>query len=170
MDITELILRDHHDQRHLFALLDDVDRSDSASLATIWEQLAILLEVHAAAEEEHFYPALLGVGSGATDAEDPEEETQDAITDHNDIRGGVAAAGRHDVGGAEWWDAVARTRAANSDHMGEEERQALADFRRHADLETRHDLGVAFARYEAEHAGGITATNEDADDYIADRT
>ena len=50
--------------------------------------------------------------------------------------------------------------------MGEEERQALADFRQEADLKVRHDLGVAFARFEAAHAGGIDAPDRDPDRYV----
>lgn len=170
MDITSLILEDHHEQRRMFALLDDVDRRDADTLAPIWQRLCILLEVHAAAEEELFYPLLLDVGAGATDADDAEEETRDAITDHNSIRAAIAEAARHDVGSDAWWEGVAATREANSKHMGEEERQALADFRRHADLSKRQELGVAFAAYEARHADGVDATDQDADDYIARHT
>src|SRR6056297_1298237 len=126
MDITSLILEDHHEQRRMFAILDDVDRDDTQTLSAVWRRLCILLEVHA-----------------------------------------VAEAARHDVGSEGWWKGVARTRAANSDHMGEEERQALADFRRHADLATRQELGVAFAAYEARHADGVTSRNRDPDEYIA---
>ncbi len=49
--------------------------------------------------------------------------------------------------------------------MGEEERESLADFRRHACLQLRHDLAVQFAAFEAEHAGGIQARDRDVDDY-----
>ena len=98
MDITELILSDHHEQRRMFALLDDVDREDTETLAAVWRRLCILLEVHAAAEEELFYPRLLDVGSGAGDADSADEETKDAIGDHNDIRAGIAHAAEHAVG------------------------------------------------------------------------
>jgi hypothetical protein len=48
--------------------------------------------------------------------------------------------GRHPVDSDAWWHAVAQARQANDDHMAEEERQALVDFRRHADLATRHRM------------------------------
>jgi hypothetical protein len=32
VDITELILSDHHEQRRMFAMLDDVDPADTATL------------------------------------------------------------------------------------------------------------------------------------------
>ncbi len=58
----------------------------------MWDPLAARLDVHAIAEEEIFYPELLRVG------EDPEDETLDAIGDHNDIRDGVHEAARHPLG------------------------------------------------------------------------
>ena len=166
MDIAQLILDDHHEQRRLFATLDDVPRDDTERLAAVWDRLATFLEVHAEAEEQHFYPQLLDVGEGAGEKDSPEAETTDAIDDHNEIREHVAEARRRTVGSDEWWEAVTAARAANSDHMGEEERQALADFRRHADAATRHELGVAFAGFEAGHAEGVDSEEKDPDGYV----
>ena len=59
VDITQLILDDHHEQRRLFAILEQIDRSDTEALSAVWGRLAAFLELHAAAEEELFYPALL---------------------------------------------------------------------------------------------------------------
>ncbi len=98
MDITDLILRDHDEQRRMFALLDELG-DDPARLAPVWQRLAVLLEVHADAEERLFYPRLLRAGQGAADADSPEEETEDAVRDHNEIRDGVRGAARHPVGG-----------------------------------------------------------------------
>lgn len=138
MDITELILTDHHRQRQAFARLDDIDRSDTERLRLVWEQLADFLEVHAAAEEAVFYPELLKTA-------DPDgEETRDAIGDHNDIRNGIEEASRADVGSDGWWEAVGKVRGANTEHMGEEEDDALPDFRQHASLELRDELGALF--------------------------
>jgi hypothetical protein len=78
MDITQLILDDHREQRRLFAVLEQIDRTDSASLRAVWGRLATFLEVHAEAEEEVFYPELLRLGRGAGGA-DPEAETEDAM-------------------------------------------------------------------------------------------
>lgn len=103
MDITELILDDHHRQRRMFAALDDVDRTDAESLSAVWNRLATFLEVHAQAEEELFHPPLLRIGRGATDADSPEEETEDAIGDHDDLRDAVAESRRHAVGTDGWW-------------------------------------------------------------------
>ena len=165
MDIVELIMADHHEQRRMFALLDEVG-NDPASLEPVWNRLSILLEVHADAEEQLFYPRLLHVGAGSGGADSAEDETEDAIRDHDDIRDGIRRASRHRAGSPEWWRAVTDTRIANSDHMGEEEREALADFRRHASLQARHDLGVRFAVYAAAHAGGVPLEDKDPAGYV----
>ena len=155
MDITQLILDDHHEQRRLFAILEQIDRSDTATLRDIWARLAAFLELHAEAEEEIFYPELLRVGQRAGRTGVTEEETLDAIHDHNDIRDAVAAVADHEAGSDGWYAAVAAANLANSDHMGEEEREGLTDFRREASLQLRHELAVTFAAFEARHFAGV---------------
>lgn len=168
MDITQLILDDHHEQRRLFSLLDQVGDKETEVLAALWGRLATFLEVHAEAEEEHFYPSLLSLGEGAGGKPTAEAETEDAIEDHNEIRDAVAAVAGHRVGSAPWREAVAAANKANGEHMDEEERQGLADFRRHAPLQLRHDLGVRFAVFEARHVTGVAAVDKDPKTYIAE--
>jgi hypothetical protein len=165
MDITQLILDDHHEQRRLFAVLEQIDPNDVASLTPIWARLASFLEMHAAAEEKLFYPQLLQIGRG-DGKHTPEAETKDAIKDHNEIRDAVELAKKHDVGTPEWYAAVAKANAANSDHMAEEEREGLTDFRMHAPLTVRHDLAVAFATFEAVHFMGVRPVDKDPDRYV----
>ncbi len=167
MDITELILFQHDRQRRMFAVLDDLDPNDTETLAAVWEQLATFLEVHAEAEERFFYPRVLELGSGAGGADSAKDETKDAIKDHNEIRGAVARTAEHQAGSEQWWKAVIDVRLANSDHMAEEEREDLADFRRHADPQTRHEIAVAFVSFEARHARGVEAQDKDPEQYVA---
>jgi hypothetical protein len=169
VDITRLILDDHGEQRKMFAILDEIPRDDTAKLEAVWNRLQILLEVHAKAEEHHFYPHLLKVGRGAM-GETVDSETEDAIKDHNEIRDAIRKASKQQVGSDEWWDAVLDARQRNSDHMAEEEREDLADFRLHASLELRHRLAVEFAAYEAAHAGGIPLENDDPKQYVAEHS
>lgn len=167
MDITDVILFQHHQQRRMFAVLDELDRDDVAALEAVWNRLAIFLEVHAAGEEKYFYPEVLKVGHGAGGAESAADETEDAVGDHNDIRDAIARAAEHETGSDEWWEAVIDARLANSDHMAEEEREDLADFRQHASLQLRHDVAVKFLVFEAQHADGISARDLDPDEYVA---
>ena len=77
-DITDLILDEHGDFRRRFVELWDLRHSgDPGAVAVVWQPLADLLEVHASAEEEIFYPVLLQRGS-----DEAPEETNDAIGDH----------------------------------------------------------------------------------------
>jgi hemerythrin superfamily protein len=167
MDITQLIIDDHAEQRRLFALIEQMPPDDTAKLAAVWKHLAAFLETHAEAEEKFFYPALLKRGKGADDKDDAAEETEDAIEDHNKIRDAVAATHGLKVGSAAWFEAVAKANHANSDHMGEEERQGLTDFRINAPLKVRHDLAVEFIAFEAAHITGVKAVDKDPEAYIA---
>lgn len=167
MDITELILRQHADQRSLFAALEEWPRDDTAGLGSLWRRLEIMLEVHALAEERFFYPELTRLGTGGGDADSVEGEVKDAIKDHNEIRDAIARVAAAQVGSKDWFAAVLEVNVANGDHMAEEERQDLTDFRQHATLDLRHRLAVDFLRFEAEHwADGVSAVDRDPDEYV----
>lgn len=169
MDITQLILDDHAEQRRLFALIEQIDPADQASLARLWQRLATFLEVHAETEERIFYPALLKSGRANSDAKAVEAETLDAIKDHNEIRDAVADVAGKIAGSAEWYAAVAAANKANGDHMAEEEREGLTEFRRLASLTLRHDLGVAFITYESAHSGGVKPVDKDPARYVREQ-
>jgi hypothetical protein len=62
MDITQLILDDHAEQRRLFALIEEMAPSNTEALAALWARLRVLLDTHALAEERFFYPELLKIG------------------------------------------------------------------------------------------------------------
>ncbi len=167
-DITSLILADHEWFRKQFARLDELQAQtpvNRAALARVWHPLADKLDVHAYIEEKIFYPQLLKRG-----ADDPEGETLDAISDHNDIRDAVRAANEAPVGTAQWWEAVGSARLANDDHMGEEEREGLSDFRRHAPNGLREALGRQYGEFMAEHptTEGLPIVDRDPARYVED--
>lgn len=165
-DILAQILDDHTWFRQQFLRLDELraENASPAELATVWSPLAARLDVHAAAEEEVFYPELLRRGE-----DDPEEETLDAIGDHNDIRDGVRDAGGATIGDDDWWAAVRATREANDEHMAEEEREGIADFRVHAPPRLRRALGEQFAVFLAEHrtSDEVDTSDVDPQGYVA---
>ena len=167
-DITMLILADHEWFREQFAKLDYLQAqtpTDQTALARVWRPLADKLDVHAYIEEKIFYPQLLQRGTA-----DAEGETLDAIGDHNDIRDGVRDADAAPVGTEQWWAAVGRTREANDDHMGEEEREGLSDFRRAAPIGLREALGRQYSDFMAEHptTEGLPITDRDPQRYVED--
>jgi hypothetical protein len=167
-DITALILADHEWFRQQFAKLDELQARTWVSrggLEKVWRPLADKLDVHAYIEEKIFYPQLLKRG-----ADDPVGETLDAIGDHNDIRDGVRAADAAVIGNDEWWSAVGRARKANDDHMGEEEREGLSDFRRHAPIGLREALGRQYSEFMAAHptTKGLPIADRDPQSYVAE--
>lgn len=167
MDITQIIVEQHDQQRTMFAQLEQFPADDVTGLGALWQRLAIFLEVHAEAEERYFYPQLLREGQGAADADSVDDEVEDAIGDHNKIRDAVRRAEAEEVGSKAWWQAVTDANVANSTHMGEEERQDLTDFRRTGSLQQRHDIAVQFLRYQALRAAdGIEAVDKDPEDYV----
>jgi Hemerythrin HHE cation binding domain len=168
-DITMLILTDHDWFREQFAKLDVLQAQtpvDQRALERVWRPLADKLDVHAYIEEKIFYPQLLRRGS-----DDAEGETLDAIGDHNDIRDGVRDANAAAIAGDEWWAAVGRTRLANDDHMGEEEREGLADFRRHAPIGLREALGRQYREFMAQHptTQGLAIVDRDPESYVEEQ-
>jgi hypothetical protein len=165
MDITEVILEQHHQQRRAFAILDEMPRGDRTALGSVWGRLEVLLEVHAEAEERFFYPPLLRLGKGSPDS-DVVDEVKDAIKDHDEIRDAIRAVRGHETGSKEWWTAVWGARKANDDHMAEEEREDLLDFRHHADLQTRHDIAVEFLTFEARHYEGVPIRDKNPEAYV----
>src|SRR3984957_15210008 len=165
-DITMLILADHNWFREQFAKLDDLQAQtplNRGALERVWRPLADKLDVHAYIEEKIFYPQLLTRG-----VDDPEGETLDAIGDHNDIRDGVGDADEAAIGTGEGWAAVGRAREANDEHMGEEEREGLSDFRRHAPIGLREALGTQYREFMAEHptTEGLTIADRDPQAHV----
>src|ERR1700759_2074899 len=168
-DITMLILSDHDWFREQFAKLDDLQAQtpvNRSALERVWRPLADKLDVHAYIEEKIFYPQLLKRGT-----QDAEGETLDAIGDHNDIRDGVRAANAAQVGTDQWWAAVGRTRLANDDHMGEEEREGLSDFRRNAPIGLREALGRQYREFMAQHptTKGLSIVDRDPESDVPEQ-
>ena len=98
-DITTLILSEHEGFRRSFAELEQL--TDAEELGRRWRELSDALEVHAAGEEEVFYPELL------QDVDDSEGDTEHAVKDHNEIRETTTAVDQHEVGTDAWWEARA---------------------------------------------------------------
>ena len=167
-DVTQLILDEHAVFRSQFVALWDVRLSGTIEgVAAAWEPLAELLEVHARAEEDIVYPVLLKRGG-----DEAPEETDDAIRDHNEIRDAIRDAASATLGSDSWWEAVTACRKANDEHLAEEERDVIPDFREHSDEELRSALGVRWTAFHAEHRGarGVSDDNVAPAEYIEDHS
>jgi Hemerythrin HHE cation binding domain len=160
-DIVRLILSDHEVFRARFAELAGL-RHDPRAAGALWGELSAHLESHASAEEEHFYPALL------QKVADSEDETKDAVHDHDEIRQGIRRAAAAEVGSDEWWAGIQDAREANDEHLAEEERDDLPDFLRAASVEERQSLGACFQRFKDEHpwAAGLDYADKDPEEFV----
>jgi len=161
-DIVDLIYQDHDWLRRHFFYLDQAGTDEERR--AIWGMLSTRLDAHADAEETVFYPVLLKKG----DAGDPEDETEDAISDHNAIRDAVRQARQHPVGSKEWYDAVGKARTENGEHLDEEEREAMPDFLKSTTPDVRHDLAMKWLQFYSAHPAGkgIDESDKDPDEYI----
>src|SRR5664279_5792050 len=158
-DVTDLILDEHGDFRRRFVDLWDLRHSgDAGALSAAWQPLADLLEVHASAEEEIFYPVLLKRGSDEAPA-----ETNDAVGDHNEIRDAIRAASGLQTGSDTWWQAVLVCRKRQDEHLAEEERDVIPDFREHSDEALRSRLGSQCVAFHGEHRAARGIPGEDID-------
>ena len=169
MDIVQVILDDHAEQRRLFAALEDIGPERPRELSAVWNRLRALLDTHAEAEEQLFYPELVRLGERTGDAEDA-EETEDAVHDHNEIRDAAQAVDGHEPGSTDWFAALAALNTANGDHMAEEEREGLAEFRRKVALAERHDLAVRFLAFESAHLLGVEPVDKDPKAYVREQS
>ena len=164
-DIVRLILSDHEIFRARFAELDDL-REQQQAAAALWGELAAHLETHASAEEAHFYPALLQNVKGS------EDETKDAVGDHDEIRQGIRRAAAAEVGSEEWWAGIHDAREANDEHLAEEERDDLPDFLRSVSVEVRQELGERFVKFRDAHpwAAGLDYSDKDPDEFVEENS
>jgi len=158
-DITDLILIEHDEFRDRFRQLwDMLSHEDDAAWGLAWRVLADLLEMHAKAEEEILHPFLLQRGSDHVPA-----ETTHAMGEHGQIRDAMTSAARSASGTAFWWASVQACRNANDEHLAEEERVVIPDFRQHTDSGLRCELGARWITFHAEHRAARSISADDVD-------
>ncbi|WP_375498464.1 hemerythrin domain-containing protein [uncultured Jatrophihabitans sp.] len=151
-EITAMVMNEHDAFRRAFA---DLEQSDD--LAAAWTDLADRLEVHAVAEERLFYPVL------ADEVDDGVRDGKTAVREHNDIRQSVRDVAEHEVGSEPWWDAVGNAQQVNGDHMAEEEREFMPEFKAAVEADRRDQLGMEWLKLhdEHEHARGLSGADAD---------
>ena len=155
-DIDVLILSEHDAFRRAFTEIEAL-ASDDAELGRRWTELADQLEVHAAGEEQVFYPELL------QEVDDAEDDTEHAVKDHNEIRDAVRAVADHEVGTDAWWEAFRAAREATTEHLEEEEHDVLPPFREGVDSEKRNALGMKWLQFHEQHDGARGLSGDDVD-------
>lgn len=151
-EITALVMSEHEAFRRAFADLEQAEDPGAG-----WQDLVDRLEVHAVAEERLFYPVL------ADEAEDGVRDGKAAVREHNDIRQAVRDVAEHEVGSTTWWDAVRNAQQVNGDHMAQEEREFMPEFKTTVDAGRRDELGMEWLKLHDEHEHARGLSGEDAD-------
>ena len=160
MDVTEVILRDHEWFRRQFIALFDLvrrvcsrrggDRRPSGSPSRPGSTCTRRRRRRSSTRS--CWPA-------ARTTPRTRRWTRSATTTTSGT--GSHDAARHQVASEQWWAAVLATRKANDEHMAEEEREGIADFRQHAAPELRERLGRELEEYLDRHP---TTAGVDTDD------
>ncbi|CAA9325856.1 MAG: hypothetical protein AVDCRST_MAG16-1042 [uncultured Frankineae bacterium] len=163
-DITVLIRSEHDAFRRAFTEIEQL--TDKQELTTRWRELSDQLEVHAAGEEQVFYPELLH------EVDDSEGDTEHAVKDHNEIRETTRKVDDHEVGSDAWWEAFREAREATVDHLGEEESDVLPPFQEEVSEDKRGELGMAWMKFLEDHesAKGLSRDEPDPKEYVEEHT
>ncbi|MCW2778718.1 MAG: uncharacterized protein JWN17_2443 [Frankiales bacterium] len=159
-DVASLILSEHDAFRRDFTALEGLE---GEALQQAWDRLAAQLEVHAAGEEAVFYPHVV------RELPDGGDDTAHALHDHDEIRAAAAAVAEQEAGSEAWWEAVRTAQQVNADHMAEEERDLLGQFKEQIGQEQRDELGLAWLAFHEEHAGAEGLSGDpvgDPEDYV----
>jgi hypothetical protein len=142
-DIVELVVAGQHRILLIQRALRDAGRPRGSAwaLATVWDRLADMLDVHAAAEEEICYLPMVAASSWSR------EQMRDAVAELGEIRDAAAEARLLPVGSRSWWRAVTAALSACAEHFDHQEQGVLADFRSRADRTLRQQLGGQWSAF-----------------------
>jgi hypothetical protein len=161
-DIVELVLAGHQRILLMQRALLEVDRpagkpGAASALAAVWERLADMIDVQAAAEEEICYLPLLAAGSWS------QEELADAVGDLDQIREAMAEARLQPAGSWPWWRAVRAALSACIEHFERQEEGVLADFGGRADRSRRQELGSQWSAFTAARVSDLSSGGQAGD-------
>ena len=159
--ITELVLAGHQRILLMQQALNDAGRpggewGSAGALATVWDRLADLIEVQAAAEEEICYLPMVEASSWSR------EQMQDAVADWDEVCEAVAEARLLPVGSRPWWRAVKAALSVCNKHFDRQE-GVLADFRNYADRPLRQRLGGQWSAFIAARICELSAGSHAGD-------
>jgi hypothetical protein len=144
--VIELVLAGHQRILLMQQALADAGPSDGNgdspwALAVLWDRLADMIEIQAAAEEEVCYLPMVSARSWTW------QQMTDAVADLDEIREAVAEARLEAVGSQAWWLAVKAALSACAEHFDRHEEGVLADFASRADRPLGQQLGGQWSAF-----------------------
>ena len=164
-DIIELIFDDHEWFRRQFAALDELKarrRVDITAVEAVWTRWRNAWICTLQPKRKSSIPSF-SASARRTPRKKPSTRSGTTTTS------ATVSEPRRDtpILSEEWWAEVGRTRRANDEHMAEEEREGLADFRT-APAELRESLGRRFAEYFLVHRStkDVDTSDKDPQEYV----
>jgi len=163
-DIIELILDDHRrirllrDELHAAAGQEDEPAAGDA-LASAWDSLAGLIELHLSGQGEIGLRLVPGIGAGTRAGSGPGagpgsgpgagEQMPHAAAAHDAIRVAAAEARSQPAGSGPWWQAVRTALSIWAEQLDHVERAVLPGFGRRTDGAQRDQLGRRWLTFRA---------------------
>jgi hemerythrin superfamily protein len=134
MKIYEAIIEDHNVQRNLCdQLLKTAGASDERK--KLWDKLKKELEVHAVAEERHFYSALI-------DTDKMQEDARHGMAEHHEMDDLIQELEDSDMTSASWMETIGKLIEKVNHHLKDEEN----DFFKKAKFVYSEDEATALAK------------------------
>lgn len=131
--------------------------NSGSALATVWDQLADLITVQAAAAKEICYLPMVAVSSWSR------EQMGEAVAAFDGICEAVADARLKPVGSRSWWQVVEAALSAVAEHFSRQREGVLADFRGRADRSLRRRLGGQWSAFTAARIRDLAADGQVGD-------
>ena len=145
-DATELLKQDHDAVKGLFKEFQEAsENSDSDEKVDIVEEITTALEIHAALEEEIFYPAVKKARS-----ENTKDEVREAYEEHQQIKILLAALGEIDPDDESYNAKVKVLQDDVEHHVAEEEGEMFPDARKFLGKQKLQALGEKLMSKRAE--------------------
>lgn len=145
---TEVLKTDHATVKGLFRDYDKLGDGAVAGKQKLFDRIKEELEVHAAIEEEIFYPAISELG----EEKDAEETVREALEEHKIVKtllAELSGIGPED----EAFDAKMKVLSENVEHHADEEEDEMFPLFAKLDKETRDGVSEALRERKIELSG-----------------
>ncbi len=136
MDIYKRLIRDHDKQRNLCArILETEGASDTRK--TLWKELSVELDAHAAAEEQSFYAELMERPEGT-------DKARHSVHEHQQMEELVEELNELDLENTGWLNKFKKLEHQVIHHVDEEEEEVFPKAKKLISAEKAKELAAKF--------------------------
>lgn len=148
MTATDVLKKDHNAVKKLFTQFNRTTARAVEQRQHLVDKISEELEIHAAIEEELFYPAVRATGEG-------EDLVREAVEEHQEVKQLVAEIQGLDVSSPEIADQMRQLREAVLHHATEEEKEMFPFAKEHLGAEELTRLGQQLQARKEELKGSL---------------